>query len=334
VNDNSALTDFVVQNGKVHNFSGNTIPCIASRSNQFAIRFANGYIANTDVVGNYKSNTANYIIDIAANNDFTGVTLGNTLLTSNFAKYIINNDYTNEHTNYGNAWAKHVTTKVNFADGRMAEDLVVFLTAYRPVGTDFKVYARIHNSLDDESFDLKDWTLLEQTDGLGVYSNPDNQTEMKEFTYNFPAYPNSAFTFAGSITTTLSSNTITGAGTTWQSNLTSNVVAGDLVRIYQPLFPNNYMVASVASVGSDTTLTLTEPISNNGLVGSGLKIDKIAYPKQAFNDILNSNVVTYFTNTGATFTTYDSMQVKIIFLSNNDLVVPKIDDIRCIGVSA
>jgi hypothetical protein len=321
VNNDASLTDIVVQNGKLQNFTGNSVPCIVSRSNQYAIRFSNGFIANTDVVGKYVSNTCQYIIDVSANNDFAAVTFGN-------------NDYTNEHTNYGNAWAKHVTTKVNFADGRMAEDLLVFITGFRPVGTDFKVYARIHNSLDDESFDLKDWTLMEQTDGLGVYSNPDNQSDLKEFTYNFRAYPNTAFTLAGSVTTTLNSNTITGSGTSWSANLTANLVTGDVVRIYQPLFPNNYMVASVGSVGSDTTLTLTEDVSNNSLVGSGLKIDKIAYPKQAFNDILNSNVVTYFTNTAAKFTTYDTMQIKVIFLSNNDNVVPKMDDVRAIGVTA
>lgn len=334
VNNDSTLTDVVVQNGKLLNFTGNGVPCIVSRSNQYAIRYSNGYIANSDVIGKYQSNTCQYIIDVSANNDFAAVTFGNTLFTTTFTRYIINNDYTNEHTNYGNAWAKQVTTKVNFADGRMAEDLLVFLTGYRPMGTNFKVYARVHNSLDSESFDLKDWTLLEHTDGLNVYSNPNNQSDMKEYTYNFPAYPNSAFTFVGTVTTTLSSNALVGSGTSWQANLTANLVAGEVVRIYQPLFPNNYMVASVGTVGSDTTLTLTEPISNNGLVGSGLRIDKVGYPKQAFNDILNSNVVTYFTNTAANFTTYDTMQIKVIFLSNNDNIVPKMDDVRCIAVSA
>jgi hypothetical protein len=330
VNDDASMTDFVVQNGKLHNYTSNQIPCIVSRSNQYAIRFANGFSANDDVVGRYASNTATYIVDVASNNDFVGITFGNTLFTSNFAKYIINNDYTNEHTNYGNAWAKHVTTKVNFADGRKAEDLLVYLTAFRPMGTDLKVYARIHNSLDDEAFDLKDWTLLEQTDGIDVYSNPQNQTDMKEFTYNFPAYPNTDITCTGTVTTTLSSATITGAGTLFNTQLAQN----DLVRIYQPLFPNNYFVTAVASIGSDTSITLADPVSNNGLVGAGLKIDKIKYPKQAFNDILNSNVVTYFTNTGSQFTTFDSMQIKVIFLSNNDNIVPKIDDCRGVAVTA
>ena len=47
------------------------------------------------------------------------------------------------------------------ANNKFAEDLLVFLTAYRPANTDIKVFARIHNSDDPEAFDDKDWTMLE-----------------------------------------------------------------------------------------------------------------------------------------------------------------------------
>lgn len=342
VNNDPSLTDFVVQNGIIHNFSPNANPCIVSRSNQFSIRYANGSVANADVIGaNYNestssivSNTACLIVDLYSNNDYKAVSTSGIYLSSIYAKYLINNDYTNEHTNYGNAYAKHIANKVTFADGRKAEDLLVFLTGFRPPNTDFKVYARIHNSLDTESFELKDWTLLEQVDGLNVYSNPENQADLKEFTYNFPAFPNTEFRLAGTANTTLSSNVISGSGTSWQTNATANLQVNDLIKIYQPLFPNNYHVGVVATVGSDTSLTLAEPISNNGLVGEGLIVEKIEFPRQAFNNILNSNVATYFNSTGEKFETYDTFQLKVIFLSPNDKSVPKMDDVRGIGTSA
>ena len=34
------------------------------------------------------------------------------------------------------------------------------------------------------------------------------------------------------------------------------------------------------------------------------------------------------------FEGYDTMQVKVIFLSDNDKIVPKVDDVRAIGVTA
>jgi len=331
VDDAPSSTDFIVQNGKVHNYTPNNVPSIVSRSNQYAIRFANGAVANDAVVGSTYSNNAVYYFDVASNNDFSSVTFAtNSIFTSTYARYVINNDYTKEETNYGNAWAKHVTTKVNFADGEEAEDLLVYLTAYRPPGTDFKVYARIHNLLDSDSFDVKDWTLLEQTDGIGVYSSPNNPADMKEFTYNVTAYPNTDYVFTGTVATTLNSNTITGSNTLF----TTNLVANDMVRIYQPLFPNNYMVGVVGSIGSNVSLTPTAPVSNNGLVGSGLKMDKIKFPHQAYNDILNSNVVSYFNSNMVRFDTYDTFQLKVVFLSNNDTVIPKIDDIRSVGTTA
>ena len=329
INNDSSLTDMIVRNGKIHNFDANSNPCIVSRSNQWVTTFANGILGNSDVVGQYNSNVAIYLVQITSNNDFTALSFGNVAFSTVYAKYVINNDYTNEHTNYGNAYAKHVSTKVNFADGRKAEDLLVYLTAFRPPNTDFKVYARIHNSLDAESFDLKDWTLLEQTDGLNVYSNPENQADMKEFTYNFSAYPNTSI-LTGTVSTTLSSNSITGSNTEFDTDLAVN----DIVKIYQPLFPNNYLIGVVGTIGSNVSITLNEPVSNNGMVGDGLKIEKVDYPKQGFNEILNSNVATYYNSSLNKFEGFDSMQIKVIFLSPNDKIVPKIDDVRAVATTA
>lgn len=330
VDDDPTISSFTVQNGAVHNYSPNTVPSIVSRSNQYAIRYANGAVANDSIVGKPLSNDAKYIFNVASNNDFSSISFGTDVFTSVYARYIINNDYTKEETNYGNAWAKHVTTKVNLADGMEAEDLLVYLTAYRPPGTDFKVYARIYNSVDGDTFDSKDWTLLEQTDGLNVYSSPNNPTDMNEYTYNFTASPNTDYTSVGTITTTLNSNSLIGSNT----NFTSNLAANDLVKIYQPLFPNNYMVGVVGSIVSNVSITLTSPITNNGIVGTGLKLDRLAFPHQAFNDILNSNVVAYYNSSMARVDAFDTMALKIIFLSNNNNLIPKIDDCRSIAVTS
>jgi hypothetical protein len=330
VNDNPSTTDFSVINGALHNFVGNSIPTIPSRSNQFVIRYANGYVANSSVIGSSLSNSVVYFVDVTSNNDYTAVSFGNTYFSSQFAKYIINNDYTNEHTNYGNCWSKTIEKTVGLANGMMAEDLQVFITGFRPLGTDFKVYARIYNSSDSDAFVNKDYTLLTQTDGFGLYSNPADETDEYEYTYSFPMYPNTDYTSPGSITTTLSSNAIVGSNT----NFTANLAVGDLVKLYQPLLPNNYMVASVGTITDNTHITLTTTVSNNGIVGSGLKLDRINYPHQAFHDILNSNVVTYFNSNSVPYTTYDTFQIKVCFISNNSMVVPKMDDVRGVAVTS
>ena len=56
--------------------------------------------------------------------------------------------------------------------------------------------------------------------------------------------------------------------------------------------------------------------------------------KQIYNDFLNANVATYY-NTGlAQLTSYSTFQIKLVMLSNNQIIVPKIDDVRGVGVTS
>ena len=391
---------------------------IPSRSNQFVATYeANNGVGNSEVLGIKGSNTSVMFFDITSNNDYSAVFIDPDVCRIHFSSYVINNDYTNEHTNNGNAFSKHITTKVNFAQDRFAEDLLVYLTAYRPLGTDLKVYARIHNSNDPEAFDDKDWTLLEEIEGNGIYSSKDDPSDFIELGYNFTAYPNAELTTVGTVTVVQGNTLVVGSNTSFTSG-TSNLASDDLIRIYNPLFQNNYFVAVVnnvinstafhikRSVGelsanntagtvaitsgssnvtgtstkfltdfangdyiavwsnstvyevreinrviSDTSMNVTSSftstnatsnyasvnpsnILNYSLAGSGLKLDKLEYPHQAFNNKANDNVVRYYSSSMVEFDTFNTFQLKIVMLSNNSYLVPKIDDIRAIGVSA
>ena len=414
INPSPASTDRYVKIFKSSDISDlNNSPVIPSRSNQFVIRYeANGAAANTTVIGDNYSNAAVYLFDVSSNNDYTVPFFDPNVVHSFYSKYIINDDYTNEHTNYGNAFAKHVTTKVNFSKDRLAEDLLVYLTAYRPTNTDIKVYARIHNSTDPEAFEDKDWTLLEQIDGNNVYSSKTNQSDYIEYTYNFPQYPNTQSVLTGSVSVSQGNDVVTGTCTTFTSVLSTN----DLVKIYPPLFPENYIVAVVNNIVNNTSLSIKRTfgelsanlvgtvsvntsspnvtgtstsfstdfstgdfvavwntgnvyevrkinvISNNtsmnvdanfsfanttsfyapvrantfsdSVSGGGLKIDKLEFKNQAFNNKINSNVVRYHSTSMIEYDGYDTFQIKIVLLSDNAYVVPKVDDIRAIGVSA
>lgn len=326
----AALSEFIdIRNQTTESFVNYT-PVVASRSNQFIIGYANGVIPNTSVIGTYYSNVASYQINCVSNSGFSFATVNAASIYSYYSKYFINNDYTNEHTNYGNALAKHVTSKVFFENDQKAEDLIVYITAFRPSGTDIKVYARIHNSQDIEAFDDKDWTLLELVNGIDVYSNPFNQNDMVELTYNFPQFPNSEFTCTGTVTTTLSSNVVTGSGSNF-----ANIAAGDIVKIYSPLFANtNYIIDVASTVTNTSQIILANPISNASITGSGLKVDKIAYPYQTFNNMTNDNVCRYYSSSKVYYDTFDVFQLKIVMLSSDPALVPKIDDISSIGVTA
>lgn len=318
---------------------------VPSKSNEYTVlNDATGLTSNTPPAG---SGTLDFTG--LSNNDF--VEISPKTLGLAFSHYAINNDYTNENTNYGKADAKFITKKVSFDAGKYAEDIVAFLTVYRPTGTDIKLFARIHNSNDLDAFDDKDWTLLEVTDG-NIYSSSSDPTNYIQMTFGFPQYPNTALTFAGTVSVADVANlTVTGSGTTFSSNATANLHVNDLIKIYSPLFPtDHYWITVVSSVANDSSFTITDPIANTGVIGSGLKLDllgrvgntsspQIGYPFQAFNNQPNENVVRYYTSGMSPVDTYDTMQLKIVLLSNSNITsssqsIPKVDDIRVVGVSA
>lgn len=326
-------------------------PIVPSRSNEYVIcDNVTGLPNTTDPA------PGTGIIDIVStsNNDFVCVQPQDVTLT--FSKFNINNDYTGENTNYGNADAKHITAKINFANERFAEDLLVYLTAYRPLNTDIKVFARIHNSNDPEAFDDKDWTMLELKDG-NIYSSSANPDDYIEMTFGFQNHPNVAVSLTGTVNVENTSTVnVIGSGTTFSTNATANLQVDDIVKIYSPLFPNNYIISVVTDVANNTQFSIASPSGNAGVTGTGLLVDLIGrvgnstvaslgYPLQAFNNRLNDNVVRYFSTSMAQYDTYNSFQLKIVLLSDLQQVdnlsanvipttIPRVDDIRAVGVTA
>jgi hypothetical protein len=100
---------------------------------------------------------------------------------------VINNVNTDEHKTVGDASVRYFTKPIELADGQDAEDLSVFLTSYKPQGTDIKVYARIHNPEDSENFADKDFTPLTQITASNTYSDSVDTSDFKEFEYGFSA---------------------------------------------------------------------------------------------------------------------------------------------------
>ena len=233
----------------------------------------------------------------------------------------------------GLAISKHIGTKVQFSNDKFAEDVRMFMVAYRPSGTEIRCYARVHNSKDPEAFDDKAWTPLEYVQNANKFSSSDNENDFIEFELGLPQFSETANTLPGTFTTALNSNTITVANSGF-SNVTSFIANNDVIKIYNPLFPlDNYQVA-VVKEANNTQITIGGVIETTNVAGSGLKIDKVKYPNIAFNNVNNTNISRYYNSTLAEFDTFDTMQIKIVMLSDTTYTVPKLDQIQVLGVSA
>jgi hypothetical protein len=110
-------------------------------------------------------------------NRFNSIVVGN----------IINNTANGEWQDVGDAAMRYMTKPVELTDGNEAEDLKVFVTSYKPQTTDIKVYARIHNPEDAESFGEKDWTPLTQITLADTYSDSVNRNDFIEYEFGFSA---------------------------------------------------------------------------------------------------------------------------------------------------
>lgn len=292
---------------------------IASRSNE--IKSGNTLSAKLDL--SFSTNKTGNLFDVPSVR-----TSGASLVAY---ENDINNDATNEHTNFGNARSKSISRRIGFAQGAVSEDLIVYVRAFRPFGTDFKVYGKFHNSVDDEPFDDKFWTELKLISGNTFTDSAAINPSTYEFT--IPQYPESELTLAGIVSTTNNSSNVVGSGTAFDNNL-----VGRLVKIYSPINQENYQVAGIASVTNTTHLVLTSPVVNNSIqesvVGNGLKIDLLKF-NTAYNNILNDNVVRYHTISNlAPVDGFDTFAIKIVLLSDNKYIIPEIDDISMVGVSA
>jgi hypothetical protein len=229
----------------------------------------------------------------------------------------------------GTALSKHISRKVGFANNRFAEDLKVFMTAYRPPNTDIKVYAKIHNSGDSDAFDDKSWTPLTCYENGNAFSSSIDATNLIEYTYGLPKYSDTANTLPGTFATTLSNNVLVASGVSPNTYVRAN----DAVKIYSPLIPENYMVGIVTAANT-STITIGELISNNNVVGTGFVVDKLKYPNIAFINPLNFKICKYYDTAYGEQDKFDAMQVKVVLLADNSNIVPKVDQLQVVGVSA
>lgn len=324
------------------------IPAFVSRSNEFITLQPSGSINNQVNALAAFSNAYSLQVNTVSISDFAVASV-NTIPLIEFAEYIINNDYSGENQNSGNAYAKHITTQVAFsgnnAIARLSEDLRVYLIAYRPASTNIQVFARIQNSIDSQQFQNEDWTRMQIVDGANSFSSPTVITDFVQLTYGFQQTPNTDFTTTGAISTSGNSSvgnvTLTGSNTLFTTELAVN----DLIKLYDPLFPNtNLLIASVLTIASNVSLTIDQPISSNSAVGvggnqltntNGLKIDRIrSFEHQAFNNIWASNTVRYYNSSQHIYDGFDVLQIKLVMLSSDTHQIPRIHSLRGIGVSA
>ena len=128
-----------------------------------------------------------YIIRTVGSTSFTGIGAGSNAVDVQFtatgAGSGTGTAFIDESVNDAEGKARYISKLVTLADNLDAEDLNVYLTAYRPPGTTIEVYAKFLAEDDPEQLDAKVWTQL-----TGQASNPfsqnSNRFDFKEHEFN------------------------------------------------------------------------------------------------------------------------------------------------------
>lgn len=109
-------------------------------------------------------------------------------------------------SNTSNTTSRYISKTIELAENLDAEDFKVFVTGYRPNGTNIKVFIKPQAAQDPAVFETNDWIELEISSGINLFSSVSNVYDFKEYEYTVPdanknlgvlTYSNSFGTFEG-----------------------------------------------------------------------------------------------------------------------------------------
>lgn len=277
-----------------------------------SIFFSNSTILHiTNVVSSNTSSIATFnISNTTIYNATQAITANITAITS-----------FDETGNTSSSATRYISKNVILAEQQDAEDLVCYLTAYRPVGTDLKVYGKFLAGSDSGTFQEKDWSALVETTSTALRSSLVNKEDYVELVYELPTSVQ-IIANAASVNTTSPNVAVTS---------TASFNAGNFVYVTDNT-TGKINVRKVNQISNTTSMVLSSNLSflsTNCAVGL---IPGMTDQTSAFKYANNSGIARYVTPTDAVFDTFKVFAVKIVLVSDNFHIVPKMSDMRCLAL--
>jgi hypothetical protein len=298
------LGDVVKQQNDSSTFNGGTYVY-----GEGTVIYSDEYMVTVSNVNGY-FNSANSIMLSSDTNVNTWVTAST-----------IYNEKLNNNLKYS---SRYISKNVILADNQDAEDIRVFLTAYRPASTDFLVYGRFQNGEDPDPFNYKNWTLLDQISSPSLLSSAVNINDFVEIEYGLPRSQQLA---RDSSNCNVSSETMR-----INSFATERIKVGNFVYIADTT-SDKFFVAKVRKIVNTNLIMLNDypPFSiPNGAFGV---IPNLETTAGAFVYSANNNVMRYVSaNNNVVFDTYKIFAIKIIPVSETTSIIPRAKNMRAIAL--
>lgn len=309
----SDLQGYILNLSNFNNFKNIEKLSITQNNGSFSVE-GRVYFANTTIL-------------YAASNSQIGFQTGNTiyLSTNSSVNAVVTsstkfNEIYNTLTNP--AGSRYISKTVILADKQDAEDLVSYISAYRPAETNLIVYSKIVNGEDDESIKDKYWSpMIETADSKLLLSSGSNPNDFVELVYNFPT---AVEIFANSVSCNTTSANITLA-------TTDGINDYDYIYLYDET-NRKFIVRQVSDVANNTTLIVDKTPT---FASSNCKFGTIPGIQDATNAFIfpdNNYIVRYVSNTDVVYDGFKTFNIKIVLVSNSSHLVPRADDMRCLAL--
>jgi hypothetical protein len=245
-------------------------------------------------------------------------------------KNTISNDNSNEKlAGVGSANTKYVSKLVNLSSGIESDDIEMYLTGYRPPGSEFEVYAKIINEADNDTPNNRQWTKLGQTQKQAeMFSNINRPNDFREFRYFIPTSPtvNETNKQPGTANTTADSTTVSiASASTYYSS-------GDL--IYLGNSSKSYFVGRVSSANSSAVVLYEASDRISDSVNHYKILDDEKQSAFRYIDNAGQARLNYYDSSGRKYDNFTKFQIKVVFLADQTNTVPKLQDIRAIALTA
>lgn len=218
--------------------------------------------------------------------------------------------------------SRYISKNVILAEGQDAEDVVAYITAYRPAGTNFKVYAKLLAAADQDKFTQKDWSAMVETSSPALLSSAVDRSDYVELVYNLPVSEQV-------ITNSASVNTSSAAIT---MSSTARFTAGSFIYFVDSGAMGRMNVRRVMAVTNSTHLQLSSTptfVSSNCAVGL---IPGLESEDGAFRYANNNSICRYTSAGDAVFDSFKTFAIKIVPVSENPAIAPRMADFRALAL--
>ena len=103
-----------------------------------------------------------------------------------------------DNPNYKRAKAVYITQKATLASGSASEDIIIYLTGYRPYGTDYTVSVKLLSPDDSAQFDENGWVKLERLGETDIYSESKDDIIELSYAYGSKGVANRSIAYTSS----------------------------------------------------------------------------------------------------------------------------------------